>query len=312
VRRKSFVPAVLATAAGVLFLADAQQPAQQTKAPAAAKGAIQGRLSWLDRQGKVVGTVGEPGLYRTLSLSRDGKRLAVERTDPQTQNRDIWLVDLERGGMTRFTSDPAWEAFPVWSPDGSRVVFTSNRSGVFDIYQKPSNGSADEELLDKSGEGRGPTSWSPDGRFLAYYSIGQPTRAGLLPLLGERRGIPLLDAQFSSVTARFSPDGRWIVYTSNESGRNEVSVRPFDSVAGSPVVVTNGGGRTPLWRGDGKEIFYMSQDGMAMAVEVNTAAGFQAGTPKSLFPAPAGLLFWDVAPDGARFLLPVPDSGGPQ
>src|SRR5580704_8296167 len=134
-----------------LLLAAASLLAQQ---PAAPRGAIDGRLTWFDRQGKAVGTIGEPGVYRTLTISPDGKRVAVERTDPQTQNKDIWLVDSASGAITRFTSDPGWEAFPIWSPDGSRIIFTSNRSGVYDLYQKPSNGTGQEELLYQSSEGK--------------------------------------------------------------------------------------------------------------------------------------------------------------
>jgi Tol biopolymer transport system component len=272
---------------------------------------VQGRLTWFDRQGKVVGTAGEPGLYRTFTISPDGKRVAFERNDPATQNRDIWVLDFSSGATTRFTSDPGWEAFPIWSPDGSRIIFTSNRSGVYDLYQKASNGTGQEELLYQSSEGKGPTSWSPDGRFLIYYSLGQPTHLRLLAVAGpaDRKAVPLVDPQFSSITGRFSPDGRWIVYSSNESGRNEVSVRPFDAaagVAGAPVIVTSGGGRTPVWRGDGKEIFYIAPDGMMTAVEVNAGAAFQVGVPKPLFKVPGGVLFWDVAPDGTKFLMPVP------
>lgn len=294
-----------------LFVADAQQPAQSGKA--APKGAVQGRLTWFDRQGKVAATSGELGLYRTLTVSPDGNRIAAERTDPQTQNRDIWLIDAAGGKAARFTSDPGWEAFPIWSPDASRIIFTSNRSGVFDLYQKAVNGAAAEELLYKSTEGKGPTSWSPDGRFLLYYSIGQPTHVRLLAVSGpaDRVPVPVVDPQFASITARFSPDGRWILYSSNESGKPEVSVRPFNpstGMPGQPIQVTTSGGRTPLWRGDGKEIFYLGQDGMVMAMEVTTNAGFRPGEPKPLFKVPTGVVFWDVAPDGMRFLMPVPES----
>jgi Tol biopolymer transport system component len=241
--------------------------------------------------------------------------VAAERTDPQTQNRDIWLLDAASGATTRFTSDPGWEAFPTWSPDGSRIIFTSNRSGVYDLYQKSSSGAGSETLLYHSSEGEGPNSWSPDGKFLIYYSIGQPTHLRLLAVDGppDRKPTPLVDPQFSSVTGRFSPDGRWIAYSSNESGKNEVSVRPFDAAtgsAGNPAVVTSGGGRTPLWSGDGKELFYIAPDGTVTALEIKAGPNFQTGAPKPLFKAPAGLLFWDVSPassgDGTRFLMPVP------
>ena len=295
-----------------LLSAAASLLAQQ---PAAPRGAIDGRLTWFDRQGKAVGTIGEPGVYRTLTISPDGKRIAVERTDPQTQNKDIWLMDAASGASTRFTSDPGWEAFPTWSPDGSRLVFTSNRGGVFDLYQKPANGASAEALFYQSSEGKGPNSWSPDGKFLIYYSIGQPTHLRLLAVDGapDRKPVPLVDPQFASVTGRFSPDGRWIVYNSNESGKSEISVRPFNAatgIAGEPLIVTSGGGGTPLWSGDGKELFYIAPGGMATAVEVSAGATFHAGAPRPLFNVPSALLFWDVAPNtsGARtrFLMPVP------
>jgi Tol biopolymer transport system component len=183
------------------------------------------------------------------------------------------------------------------------------------LYRKSSSGEGSEELLYQSTEGKGPNSWSPDGKFLIYYSLGQPTHLRLLTVEGpaDRKPTPLVDPQFASVTGRFSPDGRWITYTSNESGKNEVSVRPFDAktgTAGNPVIVTSGGGRTPLWSGDGKELFYIGPDGMATAVAVNAGPTFQAGVPTPLFKVPSGLLFWDVSPnssgDTTRFLMPVP------
>jgi Tol biopolymer transport system component len=305
---------VVVAASCALFVLHAQQDAQQPagqSGKAAPKGGVRGLLTWFDRQGRVVGAAGEPGLYRTLTISPNGKQVAFERSDPQTQNRDIWLFDIASGKTTRFTSDPAWEAFPTWSPDGSRIIFTSNRSGVYDLYEKASNGAGTEELVYKSTEGKGPTSWSSDGRFLIYYSLGQPTHVKVLAASGpaDRAPVPVVDPRFTSITARFAPDGRWIAYTSNESGKNEVSVRPFDPATGTPgkpIVLTRGGGRTPLWRGDGKEIFYLGQDGMVTAMEVNTGNGFKARAPKRLFTVPEGVAFWDVTPDGTRFLMPAP------
>jgi dipeptidyl aminopeptidase/acylaminoacyl peptidase len=298
-------------ALGIFFPSVRAQQPPVSPERTAARGAIDGRLTWFDRQGKKIGTLGEPGIYRTLTISPDGKRVAAERTDPQTQNKDIWLIEVATDAMTRFTSDPAWDAFPTWSHDGSRIVFTSNRNGVYDLYQKPTSGAGVEELFYKSSEGKAGNSWSPDGKFLIYYSIGQPTHLKLLAATGlaDRQPVPLVDLKFGSVTGRFSPDGRWIAYSSNESGKNEVSVRPFDSAtgtAGDAMVVTSGGGRTPLWRGDGKELYYIGADGMATAVGVDASAAFHAGAPKALFPVTPGILFWDAAPDGKRFLMPVP------
>lgn len=270
-----------------------------------ARGAVQGRLTWFDREGKTVGTIGETGSYRTLTISPDGKRVAAE------MDRDIWLLDSAGGAPVHFITDPSWDAFPVWSPDATRIIFMSNRGGIYDLYQKRVTGQAAETLFYKSAEGKGVTSWSPNGKFLLYYSIGQPTHLRLLAVDGsaERAAIPVVDTQFQSITGRFSPDGRWILYTSNESGKNEVSVRSFDPATGEfgkPVVVTHDGGRTPLWRGDGREIFYFGPDGMVTAMEVDgSGTTFQAGTPRPLFKAPAGVLFWDVAPDGQRFLMPM-------
>ncbi len=299
--RKAFFGTVLAAIG--LFFAAAQERG-------GARGGVTGRLTWFDRKGNVAGTVGEPGVYRTLTISPDGSRIAVERTDPQSQNRDIWLVEVANGKMTRFTFDSGWDAFPTWSPDGARLIFTSNRSGVFDLYGKPVSGAAGEELLYRSSDGKGPTSWSRDGKYLLYYSLGMPTHVRLLTVAGppDRQPVAVVDPGFTSITARFSPDGHWIAYTSNESGKNEVSVRPFDAgtgAIGNPVVVTRDGGRTPLWRGDGREIFYMAGDGTATAVEVTPGSSFRAGEPEPLFPVPSGVLFWDVSPDGTRFLMPV-------
>ena len=184
---RKFFPLLLLSAA-----AYAQPPASEAARPGA-RGSVEGRLTWFDRQGNKVGTVGDPGVYRTLSISPDAKRVAVERTDPQTQNRDIWLLDSAGGASTRFTSDPGWDAFPLWSPDGSRIIFTSNRDGgVFNLYEKPSNGSGNEKLLYKSAESKGPTSWSPDGKFLIYYSLGNPLTCGCWPPTDPRTARPSL------------------------------------------------------------------------------------------------------------------------
>jgi len=287
-------------------------------------GLIQGQLTWFDRQGKALGTVGDPGLYGSLALSPDGKRVAFERVDPQAQNRNIWLYDIARRVATRFTFDQFLDTDPVWSPDGSRVAFNAIRGAPLALYAKASNFAGQDQLLLKSNDYKFPTSWSRDGRFLLYWTLGPPTRIWALPLgdgAADRQPIPVASSQFNEAVGRFSPDGRWIAYQSDESGKTEIYVQPFDasSATKSPAagaagvgkwMVSNGGGSSPLWRGDGKELFYLSADGMATAVELNTSGAFQAGVPKPLFKVPAGLVNWDVTPDGRRFLFAAPSATG--
>jgi len=286
---------------------------------------VQGQLTWFDRQGKILGGLGDPGLYRSLAISPDGKRVAFERVDPQTGGRNIWLYEFARGVTTRFTFDPAWDSDPVWSPDGSHIAFDALRGGPFNLYAKASDLSGEDELLFQSDNYKFPTSWSPDGRFLLYESGATVSTSHVwaLPLKGgqaDRKPVALVTDNYAESSGRFSPDGHWVAYQSNESGRNEIYVMPFgissaagaSSAVGTPLtakwLVSKGGGISPLWRGDGKELFYLSPDGMAMAVEVSSSGGFQAGVPKPLFKIPVGLVYWDVTSDGKRFLLPAPSA----
>ena len=272
------------------------------------------QLTWFDRAGRQLGAVGPPASYFNPKLSPDGKRAAVENTDPQTGNRDIWLVELQRDLFTRFTFDPAQEVYPVWSPDGSRIVFASNRNGPFNLYQKLSSGAGAEELLLKSDVRNLPHDWSTDGRFMSYSVPNDPNGTSfdiwVLPLSGERKPFPFIQTPFTKVQSQISPDGRWLAYYSNESGRNEAYIQSFPK-PGSKWQVSTRGGSSPRWRHDGKELFFITDNRRKiMSVSVKADSVLELGAPAALFdihvpassPVPSRQ-YYDVTPDGQRFLI---------
>jgi Tol biopolymer transport system component len=278
-----------------------------------------GRAMWFDRQGKALGAAGEAGVPKGLTISPDGAQAAICLDKPGLIATDVWLLDSARGAKTRFTFGQGLNVQPVWSPDGDKIVYASNRDGVYDIYQKAASGAKNEELLLKSSDAKFPTSWSSDGRFLLYGAQNAKTKADLwvLPLEGDRKAMPFLRTEFNESDGHFSPDTRWIAYTSNESGRSEVYVRGFShgSEASSETSgkwqISMEGGMGPRWRRDGKELYYRAPDGIVMVVEVKAGTAFQSATPKPLFQAPSNLETflpiplpnWDASGDGNRFLL---------
>ena len=277
------------------------------------------RLTWFDPRGKALGQLGDPADYfGNIAVSPDGTRVASAR-GPQGAT-DIWLLD-SRGVSARFTFDAASNGFPVWSPDGSRIAYRSNRGGHYDLYQKPSNGAGDDVLLLKSDEDKYPYDWSHDGRFLVFASVNAKTNPDLwiLPLLGAAGGsqpYALLRTESFEDNGSFSPDGRWIAYTSSESGRPEVYVRPFASTGNPPTAgkwqVSRDGAanQQPRWRADSKELFFLARQ-TVMAVDVSLTPVFHPGNPQPLFRLPLTTTRWDVTADGKRFLAAVPvDAAG--
>jgi Tol biopolymer transport system component len=204
-------------------------------------------------------------------------------------NADIWLLDATR--TTRFTFDPSLDRFPIWSPDGSRIVFDSNRKGRRDLYVKPSNGAGNEEPLLETAQDTAPDDWSRDGRFLLYHSSDPQTSWDLwvLPMQGDRKPFVFLKTNFDERRAQFSPDGHWVAYTSNESGRYEIYVRPFSGTSsgastGGQWQVSTSGGINPRWRADGKELYYIAPDSKLMAAPIAASGETIApGTPVALF-----------------------------
>jgi eukaryotic-like serine/threonine-protein kinase len=271
------------------------------------------QLVRFDRTGKRLESIPRSEGGATPRLSPDGKLVAFMRLDLQSQAGDIWLLELSRGISSRLTSDPAYDWRPVWSPDGSRMVFASNRRGPMNLYQRLVAGGRDELLL-ASNNPLIPTDWSSDGRFVIYEQREPKTRLDLwvLPVEGDRKPFPFLQTEFDESEGRLSPDGRWMAYTSNESGTEEVYVQRFGGVAGTLASTAAGksristnGGSNPTWRRDGKELLYIARDLKLMAVEVKGSSTFEPGIPKELFKTRAGNPGYAVTPDGQHFLVPV-------
>jgi eukaryotic-like serine/threonine-protein kinase len=287
----------------------------------------QTQLTWFDRTGNRLGTVGEPADYGWRPyLSPDDRQVAADLRDPKSKNSDIWLIDLVRGIPSRFTFDPAEDTVPVWSPDGRRIIFNSRRSGALDLYEKDARGGAREELLLHTGGDKWANSWSPDGRFLMYCEGDgkSPLALWLLPLLGDRKPVPFLKAEFVEADASFSPDGKWVSYESRETGQAEIYVRTFPSVEAKASTglnysvlgkwrISNGGGKHARWRRDGRELFYRTDDGKILAAEISTGPPFQAGVPRLLFETRFSneLVSFAVTADGQRFLIPTPIDPNP-
>jgi serine/threonine protein kinase len=267
----------------------------------------QTQLQWFDRTGKKLGTLGQPATYCCPALSPDGSRLAVDVMDAQLGTRDIWVFDLKRATASRFTSNPTEEISPLWSPDGGQILFTSTQNGPRDIYRKEANGLGDAEIVFASkNQQKSVNDWSSDGRYVVYDDTGGPTSVWILPLFGDRKPFPFVQGAYDARQARFSPNGRYIAYVSNESGNFEIYVTTFPDRTGKWQVST-AGGTHPEWRHDGKEIEFVS-GGKLMAVDVKTdAPQFEAGIPKPLFEADilTGLANSIYAPtaDGQRFLV---------
>jgi eukaryotic-like serine/threonine-protein kinase len=293
------------------------------------------QIAWLDRGGIVASTPCEPGRYGTemLRVSPDGTRALYHQLNENADTLDVWLADLVRGSNMRLTSGPVNGAYPVWSPDGKRLAFGSTRGGFPGIYQKASSGLGGEELLAKLDLNPlpfppHPYDWTEDGRFLVY-SVREPgTKLDLwaLPMepgsTGVRKPVPLLKTEFNEYDGRVSPDGRWLSYLSDRTGRYELYVRPFrvgpqpsaDLSESGEVMVSRGTMGMGHWRRDSRELLYMSLEGAVMSVPIAAGPAFSPGTPQILFSVPSdffplatmpGFLL-DPTPDHKRFLLLLP------
>jgi eukaryotic-like serine/threonine-protein kinase len=268
-------------------------------------------LVWVDRNGKASEPVVQPGRYHEPMISLDGRKVVL--TVGTDNGGDLWMLDTTRNLLTRFTFDAAAEGSGIFSPDGNTVYFASNRNALRQsIYKKAASGTGSEELVYAGEENIFPTSISPDGRYLLMDQTGTVERGPrilLLELGGSGRAVEAVSSALAAQHSSFSPDGRWIVYSSNESGRTEVYVQPFPTTGGKWQISTNGGDQ-PLWSFNGKEIFYIGLDKRLMTVPVTVGNSFEVGAGSVLFATrlPASGLTdernnYVVHPDGNRFLV---------
>jgi len=281
-------------------------------------GEISSRLTWVNRKGEILQTIGEAAPYNSINLSPDGHRLVAEVQDPEKFESDLWIYDLARGVSTRFTSQTGLESSPVWSPDAHQIAFAAHGNRPSNLMVKETGGGDSKLMVPDSGNFQFPSDWSRDGRFFAYSQFDTETHFDIwvLPLTDDGKPFPFLRTQFNEVTMKFAPDGRWVAFASDASGRLEVYLRSFPE-GGDEVRVSASGGSEPQWRHDGKELFYFSGDGQLMAVPVVTGKTITVGKPVALFdlkavgvfdigPIKSGLFpIFDPSPDGQRFVTIV-------
>ena len=268
----------------------------------------------MDRAGTIVGTVGAVDRHGGLAVSGDGKRVVVAREDPETRSVDLWLYEDSRATPSRLTLGPTPIRNVALSPGGDHIVFSSVRGESFALYQKLTNGTRPEEVLVTSGRSMMPNSWSSDDRFIIYQTNGPDTGQDIwaLPLSGDRKPFPVAQSEHGEREGQLSPDSRWIAYDSTESGRRDVWMQPFPPT-GSRWQISTGGGFSPRWRGDGRELYYVAADGKLMAVAVGAGPTPEAGVPTTLFQTmfrEGAYGSYEVAQDGQRFLMKVPPAPG--
>ena len=283
-----------------------------TLAYVSGSGAVgeQRALVWVDRQGRETPIPAPPRSYLYPRLSPDGTRIAVYATNPES---DIWAWDFSRTTLTRVTFGPGYDGYPTWTPDSRRLIFTSDRAGARrNLYWQAADGTGAVERLTDSPNAQVPTAVSPDGSRLIFTETGPKTGDDVMEIQldGTHRVRPLVQSSFIERNGIVSPDGRWLAYEANDSGRVEISVRPFPDVNSGHWQVSTAGGTRPLWARSGQELFYVSPTGALMRVGVERGPSWAATTPTLLVKArylmrPIFSLgrTYDIAPDGQRFLM---------
>jgi len=262
-------------------------------------------LVWVDRKGQEEPLAAEPQGYESPRVSPDGSRLALAVNDGG--DTDIWIYDLEREILTRLSFDPAEDHYPVWTPDGQRILFDSGRfGGGHNLLWKAADGTGQVERLTTGQNNQTAHSFSPDGKRLVFGELVAPRDLQVLSMEGERTSKPLFQSQFNEFLGMISPDGHWIAYESDESGRSEIYVRPFPNVEEGKWQISSDGGTDPVWAPQGQELFYRNGEAM-MVVDIKTEPTFSVGSPVVLFTGRyavgRAVVNYDISRDGQRFLM---------
>jgi eukaryotic-like serine/threonine-protein kinase len=269
------------------------------------------QLNWLDRDGRNLGAAGQTvytGDFRYFRISPDGSRVVWTRADPDVLTPDVWVTDFARNVSTRLTSNPAFDQYPIWEPDGKSIAFGRDiQMKEPNLFLIPSSGAGGEEVMIK--DAPIPTDWSSDGKYILGIRTGKRTDLWITPLSGDQKSYPFLETEFDEAQGAFSPNRKWIAYISDEAGDYDVYVQSFPP-SGKKWRISADGGAQPRWRGDGKELFYLSRDRKIMAVEVSEQReDFVAGVPRALFKTPMSSpaypigADYDVMADGQQFLV---------
>jgi Tol biopolymer transport system component len=271
----------------------------------------QSELKWFDRTGRELAAIGEAGRFGNVAISPNGTQIAYTVEDDKNSTFDIWIRELNRNVASRLTFEPESEGWPIWTPDGQKVVYTKGDWPAFSTYSKSADGSGTAQLIPKPDTLiRIINDISPDGLNASYMTIrnSQPD-IQICRLPADTNNVEIIASKFAEYGARFSPDGQYVAYTSEESGKPEIYVKRSDGTGGKWQVSTNGGAQA-IWNRNGKELVYLTPDENFMAVSVNTKGTFESGTPVKLFRQRLGNLGeganWDISSDGQKFLLITP------